>query len=542
MFFNSLRKRLLLFLFLPVVLFLLGIGLAGYLYMRQALFKEWQETAVLQLERAAHQMDMQLAGPLPWIEALAQTSGAANQEFILKQLEKHPGVSRVTLTWLTPGPKLGRRVDQVSPVTYFYPPDQEAVGLRTDLLDQRGRPLGRLEVIIPYRYLMKDLLASGWMAANQACLVDQSGRYLAHTDPAMASRHCLGETQDPLELAMREVLKEKPFGTLLAPGPLPNRVIGFSQLHGAPWAIMLHAHGSRILAPIWRFSAYYLVAGVLCLAATLTLIHLGVASMVAAIRNLSRAAARVAQGNYGETLPVTSRDEIGQLTQSFNDMVEGLKERDFISNTFGRYVDPELAQELLRRPEVARLGGEKRQVVILFSDLRDFTPLAESLSPEATIHLVNRHFSRMVEIIQEHRGIIIDFLGDAILFFLDPLDGPLAPTLRQALRCALKMQAAAQEMNAAEKEFPPLQMGIGVHAGEVVVGNVGSESRAKYGIIGAAVNLTHRLQAQARGGEVVISEAAYELAQPGLTIKRTIHTHLKGIHDPVTLYVVEDLR
>ena len=117
---------------------------------------------------------------------------------------------------------------------------------------------------------------------------------------------------------------------------------------------------------------------------------------------------------------MTSRDEIGQLTLSFNDMIAGLKERDFISNTFGRYVDQDIARELLSRPEASRMGGVKREVVILFADIRGFTPLAETLSPEATLQLVNRHFARMIEVIQTHRGIIVDFLGDAILAFFDP--------------------------------------------------------------------------------------------------------------------------
>ena len=195
------------------------------------------------------------------------------------------------------------------------------------------------------------------------------------------------------------------------------------------------------------------------------LIRLGVRPVVMAIRGIAAKADLVAQGDYGEPLPVTSRDEIGQLTLSFNDMVTGLKERDFISNTFGRYVDPEIARELLRRPEASRMGGEKREVVILFADIRGFTPLAETLSPEATIHLINRHFARMIEVIQAHRGIIVDFLGDAILAFFDPLDGPLEPVVRRAIGCALKMQAAMEAENLAEPGLPPLNMGIGLHAG-----------------------------------------------------------------------------
>jgi adenylate cyclase len=135
--------------------------------------------------------------------------------------------------------------------------------------------------------------------------------------------------------------------------------------------------------------------------------------VVVSIRRIADKATHVAKGDYGEPLAVASKDEIGQLTASFNDMIAGLKERDFISNTFGRYVDHEIARELLSGPEASRMGGVKREVVILFADVRGFTPIAETLSPEVTINLVNRHFARMIDVIQAHRGIIVDFLGDA---------------------------------------------------------------------------------------------------------------------------------
>ena len=385
-------------------------------------------------------------------------------------------------------------------------------------------------------YLMQGILTSGWFHAFMACLVNEQGQFLAHTNPEMATRHCLGDTQNPLELAMLKAMKEKPYGTEVG----HNKVIGYYRLHAAPWAIMLHAQENQIMAPILRFRFYYILAGLLCLAVSLVLIRLGVGSMVAAIRRISRKAALVAQGDYGEPLEVRSQDEIGQLTLSFNDMVAGLKERDFISNTFGRYVDQEIAAKLMQRPEASRLGGEKRPVVIMFSDIRGFTPIAEALSPEATIQLVNGYFSRMVEVLRRHHGIIVDFLGDAILAFFDPLDGPLAPVGREALQCALSMQQAMLSVNLAGigQELPPLHMGIGLHAGEVVVGNIGSETRAKYGIVGSAVNLAHRIQAQARGGEVVVSQAVYQLVQPEVRVTRKFEVRLKGIQDPVTLYGV----
>ena len=140
-----------------------------------------------------------------------------------------------------------------------------------------GRPLGQLTVLVKFDYLMADVLTSGWLQSNMACLVNTKGYYLAHSDPAMASRHCLGENQNPLELAMLTEMKEKPYGTLMGQG----QVIGFYRLHHAPWAIMLHAEGRQIMAPIRRFHFYYLGGGFLCLTVILVLIRLGTNPMVA---------------------------------------------------------------------------------------------------------------------------------------------------------------------------------------------------------------------------------------------------------------------
>jgi adenylate cyclase len=254
-------------------------------------------------------------------------------------------VDRVALTWQEPrpggagAPQKGRgggglapRVAKVSPPEFFYPPDQKTVGLRTPLLNEAGQTLGRLEVTMKLDYLMEGILTSGWFHAFMACLVNDQGQFLAHTNPEMAARHCLGETQNPLELAMLKTMKEKPYGTEVG----NHQVIGYYRLKAAPWAIMLHAQENQIMAPILWFRFYYILAGLLCLAVSLVLIRLGVGPMVAAVRRISRKAALVAQGDYGEPLEVRSQDEIGQLTLSFNDMVAGLKQRDFISNTFGR--------------------------------------------------------------------------------------------------------------------------------------------------------------------------------------------------------------
>ena len=196
---------------------------------------------------------------------------------------------------------------------------------------------------------------------------------------------------------------------------------------------------------------------------------------------------------------------------------------------------------MLSQPDGVRVRGEKRKVVILFADIRDFTALTEPLSPEATITLLNRFFSLMMNLIQQHRGIIVDFPGDAVLAFFDPLNGPLPPVVRRALDCAWKMQKGMEKFSLPNQDppIPHLQIGVGVHVGEVVVGNVGSEILAKYGIVGSAVSLTHRIQAQARGGEVLISEAVYREVESEALVQKAFQTHLKGIPEHASLYVFE---
>jgi class 3 adenylate cyclase len=552
--FTCLRHKLIFYLLLPTALLLAGFGFIGFLYARHILLAEWRDAAILRLERAAHQLDMRLGKPLTWIDIFAKSTAVDNpkdaQEWILHQIRGLEGVTEVKLNWRhehrdrTASPQAALPpCCQVSaaPTQLFYEKGQETVTLETNLLDREEHSLGQIRVKISFAYLMKDILTFGWQSSYMACLVDENGRYLAHTDPHMKGMEKLGEDRDPLDLQTLAAIREKPYGTLLGSGHPPQRVVGFYRLHTAPWVIILYARGSQILAPIVSFRFYFALAGFACIIIILGLIRLGARPIVNSIKQISQAAGQVAQGNYGEPLPVKGPDEIGQLTQSFNEMVAGLKERDFISNTFGRYVDPEIARELLSRPEASLMGGEKREVVILFADLRAFTPIAENLTPEETIRLVNRFFSEMIEVIQGRRGIIVDFFGDGLLAFFDPVAAPLAPVTRQAALCALEMQEAMEDINTYGKYIglPTLHLAIGLHVGEVVVGNIGSETRAKYGIVGAAVNVTHRIQGEVKGGEVALSEAAYRLLDGQLPVKRSFCAHLKGLQDPLTLYVID---
>jgi len=147
-------------------------------------------------------------------------------------------------------------------------------------------------------------------------------------------------------------------------------------------------------------------------------------------------------------------------------------------------------------------------------------------------------------VIQKHKGIIVDFYGDGVLVFFDPLEGPILPTVRRAVSCSLEMQRKMASFNTEMKaeNLPELQTGIGVNVGQVVVGNIGSATRAKYGIVGSAVNITHRIQSQAKGGDVIISNSAYDTMKNDIKVKKSFTAHLKGVQEEMALYIVEDIQ
>jgi adenylate cyclase len=137
----------------------------------------------------------------------------------------------------------------------------------------------------------------------------------------------------------------------------------------------------------------------------------------------------------------------------------------------------------------------------------------------------------------------VDFYGDALLAFFDPLGGTLVPSAQRAIQCGLKMQDILLALNLENESrgLPRLGMGVGIHCGEVVVGNIGSEARAKYGIVGAPVNMTHRIQSVAEVGQVIVSDPVYKVVADRLKVKQSFHGELKGFREPVLLHVLDGI-
>ena len=197
-------------------------------------------------------------------------------------------------------------------------------------------------------------------------------------------------------------------------------------------------------------------------------------------------------------MPVKTGDELEDLAIGFNRMVDGLKERDNLRTTFGKYMTSSVMDHLLAG-KVA-LGGESLRVTILFSDIRSFTTISESMDPQHLVALLNEYFTEMVSIVMDEGGVVDKYIGDAIMaVFGAPVPKPEDAV--NAVRAAVRMRRALRTLNERldiARDIAPLRTGIGIHTGEVVAGNIGSERRMEYTVIGDAVNLASRLESSTK--------------------------------------------
>ena len=239
----------------------------------------------------------------------------------------------------------------------------------------------------------------------------------------------------------------------------------------------------------------------------------------------------------GSWADVSDRKRVEAELKQLAEQVE-LRNR-FIRETFGRYLTDEVVSTVLESPSGLQMGGEKRTLTLMMTDLRGFTSLSERLPADRIVTLLNRYLAAMIPVIKQYRGTIDEFIGDAI-FVLFGAPVWQEDDAERAVACAVAMQLAMNainEQNRAE-DLPEIEMGIGLHTGQVVVGNIGSPERMKYGVVGSHVNLTSRIQSFTTGGQILISESTRQDVGQMLKIGREMEVTAKGIEKPIALYEV----
>lgn len=266
--------------------------------------------------------------------------------------------------------------------------------------------------------------------------------------------------------------------------------------------------------------------------------------LVGPLRRLRSGVEQLTKGDLSIRVLPSSSDEVGELTKAFNQMGESLLQKERLQTAFGRYVDDYVINQLLEQPDGQELLGVEREVTILFVDIRRFTRLSEGMNAADVVSLLNDIFQRITNCIHSNNGTIDKFIGDSVMaYFGAPIPQPDHSV--NAVTAAMAIQQAIQERNAevqktGEKKRVDVDLGIGIHTGDVIVGNIGCERRMDFTAIGDAVNVAHRLEKLAAPGQILISEAVQLKVRGNFKLCFEGERQLSGRVEPVHVYSVED--
>jgi adenylate cyclase len=268
----------------------------------------------------------------------------------------------------------------------------------------------------------------------------------------------------------------------------------------------------------------------------------GSAQAVSGLRQLVASARAIASGAKSEPVVILTRDEVGELARSFNRMVEELRSREHIKDTFGKFVDPRLINQLVGSEAN---HAERRTLTIFFSDIADFSGISEQLTASALVNLLNSYFGEVATVIHEHRGFIDKYIGDAVMaFWISPFsagdthasDACLAALAQQEAMVALR--AKLPEVTGMRRNPPKLEIRMGIATGEAVVGTVGSSSSRSYTVVGDTVNLASRIESISKVYRcpIILSEETFKLAQDLIEARELDTITVAGKTEPIRIY------
>jgi adenylate cyclase len=336
--------------------------------------------------------------------------------------------------------------------------------------------------------------------------------------------------------------------------PRPRQIVDFSlgrehfisfsfplSMETGTASALLQRSLDKELAPYLRLERTYLILALLGLVISAALgmwIARGVSKPVL---RLAEGARKIGEGDYRHRVDVKQEDEMGLLATSFNHMSEGLAERDQVRDLLGKVVSPAIAAELLRKD--VTLGGEEREVTVLFSDLRNFTSISEALSAHDMLGILNHYFTRMSAIVEKHGGVVDKYVGDALMaLFGAPLDH--SDDADRAMETGLEMCEALDELNQQwqAEGRPAIGMGIGINTDVVVAGNMGSQTRLNYTVIGDGVNLAARLEKLTKtpeyGARIIISSSTLAKAKGKYHTRPLGEVAIRGKQKPTEIYAL----
>lgn len=310
-------------------------------------------------------------------------------------------------------------------------------------------------------------------------------------------------------------------------------LIDFPKSFGRSWKIVILVSEDDFIGPIKKTRQITIIISVIVLL-------IAVLGAVLLAQNISKPILRVARETEkikdfkldGELYLESNIREIQLLKDAVRRMKASLR-------AFTRYAPEEIVKEVVTKGREAILGGEKREVTLLFCDLKGFTKFSEKKMPEEVVSRLNEHFDVMVKLISQHRGFVIDFLGDCVFAAFGSLEKDMEHATH-AVRCAVEMQLERFRLNKENesKGLPAMEMGIGINTGSCVVGNMGSTIRIKYGVAGHMVNLASRIESFSVGGQVLVSNATYRMVKDHFCFTGPFDVWGKGVGEAIRIWNV----
>jgi adenylate cyclase len=371
-----------------------------------------------------------------------------------------------------------------------------------------------------------------------AFLVDNRGKLLAHPD---ANRVLASESMTHLEIVRKMIEGKYNNGQTRYVDPQIGeyrlgayRLVGFGGL-----GVVAEVPESKAFEAANQVQRRSFFIAIIVLSISFLAGYLYSGTITWPIKQLVAAAKRISEGDFNIRLKPKSRDEVATLSFAFNDMAKGLEERDRVKEVFNKFHNKEVAEKLMAGE--VKLGGERKNAVIFFSDVRGFTAMSESMQPEEVVEMLNEYMTEMVAVVRNHHGIIDKYVGDAIMALWGvPIEGE--NDAYQAVRACLEMRVQLAKLN--EKRIsrnqPVLRIGMGVNVGSVIAGNIGSNEKMEYTVIGDSVNLASRIESMTKtyGTDLLLSHTLYEKVKDRFIFESCESAMVKGKSQAVEVYKV----
>ncbi len=392
-------------------------------------------------------------------------------------------------------------------------------------------------ILVSYIRLDRLLKAFKTTGLINVFMVNDSGDIIAHPDGTMI---VTGGNYLKLPI-VRRMMKS----------PLDNEQMRYDNEDGKSYlgsfkkigvggcGVIATVEEARAFEQVYRIQRWNFYLTVIVLTIAICIVFIFGKTITSPIKRLVSATARIKEGNYRVEIEPTTKDEIGLLTGSFIEMGHGLEEREKMKEAFGKFVNKEIADQVLRGD--VRLGGERKDVAIFFSDIRNFTAMSENLAPEEVVEFLNDYMTRMVRCVNDTRGVVDKFMGDAIMAVWG---APVSTgnDTENAIESALAMRRELLlfNKNRGSDTKPIIQIGCGINTGPVLAGQIGSEERMEYTVIGDPVNLASRIESLNKpfGTDILISDDSYRLVREIYRLEPMQKITVKGKSEPQQIYAV----